>query len=168
MLKLYQIPIEEGGRKGWKPTEEMNRRNSETKKQMYAEGKLVPWNKDKKGVYSEETRKKMGDAKRGSKHTEEAKRKMSEDRRGKGNANYSHGLCSTAPIEEQKKHRNAMGRKRRNATDETREAYNKSMREYRANLTREQKDINKYFLSVLIFILSLFVIISLLFFTKGC
>jgi hypothetical protein len=55
-LKQWQIPIEDGGRKGWKPTEEMNRHNSETKKQLYADGILVPSMKGK--TQSEETKKK--------------------------------------------------------------------------------------------------------------
>ena len=137
-LEMWQIPIEEGGRKGWKPTEEMNRHNSETKKRLFAEGKIVVWNKGKKGCFSEEVRKKMSESSKGKKHSEEAKRKMSEDRRGKGNANYSHGMYSTAPIEERRKYLNAMIKKKRNATDETREAYNKSMREYRARKKAEK------------------------------
>ena len=136
-LTQWQIPIEDGGRKGWKPTEEMNRRNSEIKKQLYADGSIVPWNKGKTGVYSEETRRKISEGNKGKKHSEETLKKMSEDRSGKGNARYKHGLYSTAPIEEQRKHHVAMEKKRRNATDETRLEYNRYMREYRAKKKAE-------------------------------
>ena len=40
------------------------------------------------------------------------------------------GCILLLPIEERRKYLNAMIKKKRNATDETREAYNKSMREY--------------------------------------
>jgi len=139
-LEMWQIPIEEGGRKGWKPTEESNRRNSETKKRLYAEGKIVNWNKGKKGCFSEEARKKMSESSKGRKHSEETRKRMSETRGGPNGTNVRNGI-TFAPIEEQRKHRAAMGKKRRNATDETREAYNKYMREYNAkNITREMKD----------------------------
>tara|TARA_Y100000385_G_C12920057_1_gene562143 strand:- start:20 stop:913 length:894 start_codon:yes stop_codon:yes gene_type:complete len=138
MLKLWQIPIEEGGRKGWKPTEEMNRHNSETKKRMYAEGKIVPWMKGK--THSEETKRKVGKASKGRRHSEDTIKKMCETRGGPNGTNVRSGI-SFAPIEEQRKHNNALRRKKRNATDETREAYNKHMREYNAKyLTRERKD----------------------------
>ena len=80
LLKQWQIPIEDGGSKGWKPTEEMNRHNSETKKQLYAAGILVPSMKGK--TQSEETKKKIGDKARGRTHSEETKRKMSEAHKG--------------------------------------------------------------------------------------
>jgi hypothetical protein len=138
LLKQWQIPIEDGGRKGWKPTEEMNRHNSETKKQLYAAGILVPSMKGK--TQSEETKKKIGDKARGRTHSEETLKKMSETRGGPNGTNVRNGI-TFAPIEEQRKHHNDKGKARRNATDETREAYNKYMREYNAkNLTREIKD----------------------------
>jgi group I intron endonuclease len=50
----------------------------------------IPWNKGKTGIYSEETRKKIGDAgkgrtsaMKGKNHTEEARRKMSLAKKGK-------------------------------------------------------------------------------------
>ena len=49
----------------------------------------IPWNKGKTGIYSEETKFKMGSGFRGTsspmkgrKHTEEARRKMSESSKG--------------------------------------------------------------------------------------
>jgi hypothetical protein len=57
----------------------------ETKKKISESGKgRTPWNKDKTGVYSEETLKKMGEKhlgnsyNTGKKHSEESKQKMSE------------------------------------------------------------------------------------------
>ena len=137
-LEMWQIPIEEGGMKGWKPTEEMNRHNSETKKRLYAEGKIVNWMKGK--THTEETKRKIGDKSRGRTHSEETIKRMSETRGGPNGTNVTNGI-TFAPIEERRKHHAAMGKKRRNATDETREAYNKYMREYNAkNKTREMKD----------------------------
>jgi hypothetical protein len=138
LLKQWQTPIGEGGRKGWKPTEEMNRHNSETKKRMYAEGKIVPWMKGK--THSEEAKRKIGKASKGRRHSEDTIKRMCETRGGPNGTNVRSGI-SFAPIEEQRKHNNALRRKKRNATDETREAYNKHMREYNAKyLTRERKD----------------------------
>ena len=137
-LKMWQTPIEEGGMKGWKPTEEMNRRSSERMKQLYASGELVSPNLGKSP--SEETRRKIGEGNRGKKHTEEAKKKMSETRGGPNGTNVRNGI-TFAPIEEQRKHHADMEKKKRNATDETREEYNRYMRERHANMTREQKDI---------------------------
>lgn len=45
-------------------------------------GKQVAWNKGLKNIYSDETKKKIGSAMRGKKHTEEAKRKISENNKG--------------------------------------------------------------------------------------
>jgi len=127
LLSQWQISIEEGGRKGWKPTEEMNRRNSETKKRLFAEGILIPYMLGK--TPSEETKKKIGDANRGKTHTPETIKKMCETRGGPNGINVRSGI-TFAPIEEQRKHYNEKGKKRRNATPATREAYNKYMREY--------------------------------------
>jgi hypothetical protein len=113
-LKMWQTPIEEGGMKGWKSTEEMNRRNSERMKQLYASGEWVSPNL-------------------GKKHSEETLKKMSENRKGIAPWNKGKGMSK----EEYRLHRN----KKRNATDETREEYNRYMRERHANMTREQKDI---------------------------
>ena len=105
-LEMWQIPIEEGGRKGWKPTEEMNRHQSETKKQLYAEGKIVSWNKGKKGCFSEETIKRM-----------------SEQRSGNGNGNYKDGRSLN-----KKKYSKDQSRIWR---ENNREEYNRYMREWK-------------------------------------
>lgn len=50
---------------------------------------IIPWNKGKTGIYSEETRKKMSEAKRGNStrknkhHTEETKKKLSKALKGR-------------------------------------------------------------------------------------
>jgi len=122
-LRLWQIPVEEGGLKGWKPTPEMNKRNSETKKRMYASGKLVPPMLGKKLSKDhiakiQETRKKNGFC-----HTEETKKKMSETRSGSGNANYKHGLTRD-PIYRAKQRRERM------KDPVLRDKYNKEHRDY--------------------------------------
>ena len=130
-LEMWQIPIEDGGMKGWKPTEEMNRHNSETKKRLYAEGKMVSWNKGKTGVYSEETRRKIGDKARGRTHSEETRKKMSEQRSGNGNANYKDGRSLNK--KKYSKDRSRIWR------ENNREEYNRYMREFRARKKAERQ-----------------------------
>ena len=120
---MWQIPIEEGGRKGWKPTEEMNRHQSETKKQLYAEGKIVSWNKGKKGCFSEETRRKISEGNKGKKHSEETIKRMSEQRSGNGNGNYKDGRSLN-----KKKYSKDQSRIWR---ENNREEYNRYMREWK-------------------------------------
>ena len=122
-LEMWQIPIEEGGRKGWKPTEEMNRHQSETKKQLYAEGKIVSWNKGKKGCFSEETRRKISEGNKGKKHSEETIKRMSEQRSGNGNGNYKDGRSLN-----KKKYSKDQSRIWR---ENNREEYNRYMREWK-------------------------------------
>ena len=43
----------------------------------------TPWNKGKKGIYSEESRRKMSEALKGRKHSEETRKKMSESLKGR-------------------------------------------------------------------------------------
>lgn len=64
-------------KKGFKMTEEQKRKISmskigkknpkcsETKKRLYSEGKLIPWNKGQKDCFSEETRLKMSESNKG-------------------------------------------------------------------------------------------------------
>jgi hypothetical protein len=63
-------------KKGWikgkHHTEETKRKISRTLKG------LIPWNKGKKGIYTEETRRRISEGNKGRQHTEEAKRKISE------------------------------------------------------------------------------------------
>lgn len=54
----------------------------------------IPWNKDKKDIYSTETRKKMGRSMRGKKHSEETKKKMSEAQSGEKNYAWKGGRIS--------------------------------------------------------------------------
>jgi 5-methylcytosine-specific restriction endonuclease McrA len=62
---------------------------------MKQKKKQIPWNKGKKGIYSEETLKKMSDAKKGMKlwlgkhHSEETKKKLSEINKGKKHSEES-------------------------------------------------------------------------------
>lgn len=46
------------------------------------------WNSGKRNVYSEETRRKMSEAKKGKSLSEETKRKMSQVRKGEKNPNF--------------------------------------------------------------------------------
>src|SRR3990167_11527607 len=80
------------------------KRNQETierlKKMGFQKGQnlgYTPWNKGKKGIFSEETRKKWREARKGEKnhfygkrHTKEAKAKMS----GENNGNWKGGVSS--------------------------------------------------------------------------
>ena len=61
------------------------KRLSESRKMLVREGKIIPWNKDKKGLYitSEETKHKISKAIRGRKHTIETKQKISNSLKGK-------------------------------------------------------------------------------------
>lgn len=57
--------------------------SEETKKRMSKSHKgCIPWNKGLKEVYSDETKRKMSEVKRGFKPSEETKRKMSEAHKG--------------------------------------------------------------------------------------
>tara|TARA_Y100000310_G_C20312805_1_gene637004 strand:- start:77 stop:559 length:483 start_codon:yes stop_codon:yes gene_type:complete len=80
--------------KGRKHTEETKQKmrmvdksytQTEEYKQKQRESHIgqVPWNKGKTGIYSEETLKKMGDAKRGKTYSPEARKKMSESAKGR-------------------------------------------------------------------------------------
>ena len=80
----YNFVLEHPYREVSDETREKMRRNSGRKKGC------VAWNKDKRGIYSEESLKKMSEAMKGRpapfkgrRHTEEAKRKMSEAHKGK-------------------------------------------------------------------------------------
>lgn len=137
-------------RKGWKPTPEMNKRNSETKKRMYASGELVHPMLGKKLSKDtiakiQETRKKNGFC-----HTEETKKKMSETRSGSGNANWKGGLSNDPehkkrkrqermkdPVkraESNKKHREYMNKKK----GWTKERYKQLSDLYNLNLSNDQ------------------------------
>jgi hypothetical protein len=80
--------------KGRKHTEETKQKlrmvdksytQTEEYKQKQRESHIgqVAWNKGKTGIYSEETLKKMGDAKRGKTYSPEARKKMSESAKGR-------------------------------------------------------------------------------------
>jgi|MDTC01.1.fsa_nt_gb hypothetical protein len=138
MLKIWQTT-----RKGWKQTEEAKKNLSEKAKERFV-------NKENHPMYgkslSEETKKKISEGNTGKKHTEETKKLMSKQRSGPNGQNVRSGI-SFAPIEERRKHRAAMEKKRRNATDATREAYNKYMREF--NAKQKQKNQGQGTLEVL-------------------
>lgn len=63
------------GRTGRKWSDEEKKAQSERRKRFFENGGQS-WNKGKVSVYSEETRRKMSEAKKGKKHTEETKQKM--------------------------------------------------------------------------------------------
>ena len=89
-LKMWQTPIEEGGMKGWKATEEMNRRNRERMKQLIASGEWV-------------------NPMLGKTHSEETKQKISESRKGIAPWNKGKGMSK----EEYRLHRNKKLREQR-------------------------------------------------------
>lgn len=80
--------------KGKTPSRELVERQSATKRRKYASGEIQPWNKGEKGIYSNETRRRMSEASKarfknpedhprwGTHHTEEAKIQISKNRKG--------------------------------------------------------------------------------------
>jgi hypothetical protein len=114
-------------RKGWKPTAEMNKRQSETKKRMFASGELVPHLLGKK--QPKETIEKIVASRAklngglGFRHSEETKANYSKNRSGFGNANYKHGLTGD-PIHRAKQRRERM------KDPVLRAKYNKEHRDY--------------------------------------
>lgn len=61
------------------------KRLSESRKMLIKDGKIVPWNKGKRGLYktSEETKYKISKAIKGRKHTKETRQKISNSLKGK-------------------------------------------------------------------------------------
>lgn len=77
-LELYNI-ADGGGGVG----EEGLRRSAETRRKRHASGEIVPWNKGKKGIYSEEQRKRMSEYAKNKVHSKESNKKRSEKQKGK-------------------------------------------------------------------------------------
>lgn len=71
------------GGKGMTHSIECKERMSQIKKQQISSGLVIPWNKGKKGIYSEEYRKKISKAGKGRRHSDETKLKMSQADRSK-------------------------------------------------------------------------------------
>lgn len=77
-LNLYNI-AEGGGGVG----KEGLRRSAETRRIKMASGEIVPWNKGKKGIYSEEQRKRMSEFAKKFIRSEESNKKRSKTQKGK-------------------------------------------------------------------------------------
>jgi len=109
--------------KGKKHSQESRKNISEKIRQAYASG-LKPWNKGKKGIYSEKTRKKMSLAQKGRVawnkgkkgiYSEETRRKMSRGRKGRDPWNKGKkGIYSEETLREMSR-----SRKGRKASEET-------------------------------------------------
>lgn len=84
------------------------KKSSETKKRMFASGELIPWNKGKTGVYSDETLSKMGKYERDEKWrlnaSESARKQFIENGHpSKGKTGYLSGNFGSKRSEETKK-----------------------------------------------------------------
>ena len=96
--------------------------SEETKYKMGSgnRGKLV-WNSGKTGIYSDETLKKLSESHKGKKASEETKKKLSETRKGEGNGFYGHKHTQEA------KEKNRIAHLGKKQSEETKEKRRKSM-----------------------------------------
>ena len=78
--RLFLYNIADGGEGVGK---EGLRRSLETRKRKFKSGETVIWNKGKKGIYSEEQRKRMSEFAKKQKHSAESKKKRSEKLKGR-------------------------------------------------------------------------------------
>ena len=80
--------------KGRKVSDEARQKQSETRKRLFAEGVLIPWNKGKTGVYSSETLQKISEARKG-KPTHSLKHRQEMSQRLKGHPPWNTKPCSS-------------------------------------------------------------------------
>ena len=125
-----------GSFEGKHHSKESNKKNSESCKGR------VPWNKGKKGIYSEEYLKKISESKKGNKymlgkkHTEESKQKMSESLKGRESWNKGMtGIFSEETLQSMSSKRKGRVSNRKDVmlSEEIKNKISNSLKEYNKN-----------------------------------